>query len=334
MQYSPQLMPLRQWIAGYMCSRGVDCEADEVFITSGAQQALTILSHLLLDPGEPAVIEELTFTGIQQITAGRGARILTVPTDLSTGVDLHALEDAFQHTPRPRLAVIIPDFHNPLGVSLPDEKRRGIAQLAAGYGVPVIEDDPYSPLRFAGATLPPVKAYDDEGFIFYVGSFSKMLAPSVRLGWIVAPLELIPRITLLREAIDLESSILTQAAVYEFLSQGYLEPHLERLNSANRERCDALLNALEEHLGGITHWTQPEGGLFVWVTLPEQIDMWRLFERAVERRVVYIPGPAFAADGGYRNTMRLNFSNVQLDVVRDAIARLAAVIYLALEERN
>ncbi len=182
MQYSPQYAPLRAWIADYMRGRGVACDERQIFITNGAQQGLTILSRLLLDPGQPAVIESATFTGIQQVTAGRGADVRAVPTDLQTGVDVDALEAAFRQPPKPRLAVIIPDFHNPLGVSLSRDKRAQIAELAARYGVPVIEDDPYSALRFAGEPLPPIKAYDEAGYVFYLGSFSKMLAPSVRLG--------------------------------------------------------------------------------------------------------------------------------------------------------
>jgi 2-aminoadipate transaminase len=326
MQYSPQFPPLRQWIAGYMRSKGVPCEENEVFITNGAQQGLAILSRLLLDPGQPAVIEAFTFTGIQQVTAGRGAVVRTVPTNLQTGVDIDALEAAFREQPTPRMAVIIPDFHNPLGVSLSPEKRGQIAALAAKYRVPVIEDDPYSALRFEGETLPPIKAYDEEGFVFYVGSFSKMLAPSVRLGWIVASADLIPKISVLRESIDLESSILTQEAVYEFLAQGSLEPHLKSLNATNRERRDVLLASLDEHLGGLATWTRPEGGLFVWVTLPADVDTWAMFEEAVARKVVYIPGAAFALDGGARNTMRLNFSNAKPENIREGVARLADVI--------
>ncbi len=328
MQYSPQYVPLREWIAAYMRSRGVDCDVRNIFITNGAQQGLTILSRLLLDPGQPVVIEAATFTGIQQVTAGRGADVRTVPTNLETGVDLDSLEAAFKRNPRPRFAVIIPDFHNPLGVSLSAEKRHVIADLASKYGVPIIEDDPYSALRFEGDKLPPVKAYDEAGYVFYLGSFSKMLAPSVRLGWIVAPDELIPKITVFRESIDLESSILTQQAVYEFVSQGFLDDHLICFNAVNQQRRDALLSALEEHLGGIATWTHPQGGLFVWVTLPEGMDTWAMFEKAIEKKVIYIPGAAFTIDATCRNAMRLNFSNLRPDLIDEAVSRLADVIHM------
>lgn len=326
MQYSPMHEPLREWIAGYMARRGVDCRPEQVFITNGAQQGLAILSRLFLDPGEPAVIEAVTFTGVQQVTGGRGAIVRTIPTDLATGADVDALEMAFRQRPRPRLAVIIPDFHNPLGVSLSAEKRLRIAELAARYGVPVVEDDPYSALRFAGQPLPPIKAYDQDGLVFYLGSFSKILAPTARLGWIVAPAALLPKVTVLRESIDLESSTLIQRAVSLFLEQGLLDAHLARFNAANRLRRDALFAALEQHLGDVATWTRPEGGLFTWVTLPPAVDAWDMLADAVERQVAYVPGAAFAVEGGYRNTLRLNFSNVRPELIPVAVARLAEVV--------
>lgn len=325
LQYSPQHQGLRGWIAEYMGKRGVHCSPDDIFITNGAQQGLAILSRLLLDPGDLAVIERITFTGIQQITAGRGAEVITVPTDLDSGVDIDALEQAFKF--QPRLAVLIPDFHNPLGVSLSAEKRKHIARLSACYNVPVIEDDPYSALRFEGQMLPPIKAYDDAGTVFYLGSFSKMLAPAVRLGWIVAPAELIPRITVFRESMDLESSILTQAAVYEFLSRGWMDDHLRTFNAANRERRDALVESLDLHFADIANWTIPQGGLFSWVSFPGDVDTWDLFDAAVAREVAYVPGGAFAVEGGYRSTMRLNFSNARPEKIREAVARLAETIH-------
>jgi 2-aminoadipate transaminase len=326
LQYSPPHEPLRQWIAGWMQQRGVVCAPDEVFLTSGAQQGLAILSRLFLDRGEPSVVEAVTFTGVQQVTAGRGAAVRTIPTDLATGADMDALEDALRRSPRPRLIVLIPDFHNPLGVSLTPEKRRRAAALAAAYGVPIIEDDPYSALRFEGDATPPIRAYDETGLVCYIGSFSKMIAPALRLGWIVAPPTLAERITVLRESLDLESSGLIQRAVYRFVAQGLLEPHLDQLNRANRVRRDVLLVELAANFGEDVHWTRPQGGLFVWLTLAEGVDTWNRFRRALDRKVAYIPGSAFAVDGGARNALRLNFSNVPPERIPEAVGRLAEAL--------
>lgn len=334
LQYSPPFGPLRDWLAATMRMRGVECTADNIFITNGSQQGLTIASRLFLNPDDLAVVEEVTFTGVRQVVDGQGARVVTVSTDLATGVDIDALELAFCSTPRPRLAILITDFHNPLGVSLSYEKREQVANLAARYEVPVVEDDPYSALRYAGAPIPPIKAFDSAGAILYVSSFSKMLAPAVRLGWMVAPAALLPQVTVVRESIDLESSGLMQRAVFEFLSRGALEPHLARLNSANRQRRDATLAALRDYLGGVAAWTIPQGGLFVWVTLPEGVDTWAMFEAAVSNKVAYIPGAAFAVSGGHANTLRLNYSNVKPDAIAEGIRRLAQVILETVDDHR
>jgi 2-aminoadipate transaminase len=260
------------------------------------------------------------------VTKGRGAEVRAVPTDPIGGVDIGALEVAMKRKPQPRMVVLIPAFHNPLSATLTPDQRRRIAALAAETGVPVIEDDPYSPLQFDGEMHPPIKAYDEAGFVFYVGSFSKVLAPGVRLGWIVAPTDLLPEITTMRESLDLETSTLTQRAVALFLERGELEPHLEKLRHIHRQRRDALLAALDENLAGEAEWTEPEGGLFVWLTLRKGIDTWELFEQSIARRVAYIPGAAFAVEGGAENTMRLSFSNVTPAKIETGIARLAQVI--------
>ena len=327
LQYRPRYAPLLEWIADYMNGRGVVCTPEQVFITNGNQQGLSILSRLFLDSDGVAVTDAITFTGINQITAGRGADVRAVPVDLRTGTDMAALETAFAAHPRPQLCVLIPDFHNPLGVSMTADKRQQVAQLAARYGVPVVEDDPYAALRFSGEPTPPIKAYDDSGHVFYLGSFSKMLAPAARLGWMIAPSELLPKITVFRESIDLESSALTQRAVAEFLGRDLLPAHLDRLNAVNKSRAEALLDALDIHLGDVAMWTQPDGGLFVWVTLHDDaINTWDLLDAALEAGVAYVPGGAFAVDGGHQHTMRLNFSKVAEADIRAGVRRLAQVI--------
>lgn len=331
LQYSPQWFPLRDWIAEYMLTRGVQCAPEQVFITNGNQHGLQILSRLFVDDDRDVVVtEQAVFTGIKQVTAGRGCRVCTVPTDLRSGADIDALEAAFAAPEPPRMAILIPDFHNPLSVTISREKRERIAALAAHYGVPVIEDDAYSALRFEGESLPPIKAYDEDGFVFYLGSFSKMLSPGLRLGWMIVPEPLLSKVTVLRESFDLETSTLIQRSVAEFLQRGELAPHLTSLNAANRERRDALLAALNMHLSGIATWTVPQGGLFVWVTLPPSVDTWELLPQAIDNQVVFVPGAAFAVEEGLQNTMRLNFSSVSPAQFDEAVSRLGDVISRAL----
>lgn len=327
LQYGPQSRELCEWIANYMNQRGVKCTADNIFITNGNQQGLNVISRLFLSTRQPAVIEEATFTGIQQVTAGRGAAIRTIPTDYATGADMDALEAAFAQQPRPQLAILISDFHNPLGVTISREKRQRAAQLAAQYGVPLIEDDPYSALRFSGEAIPPIKAFDEEGYVFYLGSLSKMFAPAIRMGWLIAPVELMPKLMVMRESFDLESSVLLQRALAEFLNRGLLEAHLAQLNAVNKERCTVLMESLDEFFGDIGTWTVPEGGLFSWMTLhDETIDTWDMLKDAIDQKVAYIPGSPFAVNGDKRNAMRLNFSNVKPELLPEGVRRLADVV--------
>jgi len=329
LQYGPPDKSLREWIAGYMADKGVRCSVENIAITNGAQQSLAILSRLFADPGESAVIEEATFTGIQQVTVGRRLNVMTVPTNLDSGVDVDAVEACFRKSPRPKFAIIIPDFHNPLGVTISVQKRKRLCDIAASCNIPIIEDDPYSPLRFEGEPVPALKALDRHNKIIYIGSFSKMLAPGIRLGWIVAPEDIIDRITVLRESLDLESSQLMQRAVADFLCMGNLTASLHKLNETNRRRKVELLDALEAHFAPMgAHWTTPEGGLFVWVTLNEKIDTWTLFKKAIEKKVAFIPGTSFAVNGGFQNTLRLNFSNVRDGMLEEGIRRLASIVKL------
>lgn len=327
LQYGPPFAPLKEQIVEYMHTCGVECAADDVFITNGNQQGLDLGARLFLDRGARVAVEECTFTGVLQVVQGHGAEAVPIPVDMETGMDVDALECALRQAPRPRLIITIPDFHNPLGVSLAEEKRARLAHLAARYQIPIIEDSPYAPLRFSGDARMPLKAYDESGAVIYLGSFSKMISPALRLGWMVAPRELLPRFTVLREALDLESSQLIQRTVAEFLARGCLEPHLKQLNAANRIRRDRMLCALERELEGIAWWTSPEGGLFVWLTLPQGVNTQELLRRALAENVAFVPGSAFAAEQGRgENSLRLNFSNVPSGKIGEGIQRLAGAI--------
>ncbi len=326
LQYSPQWRPLQEWIAAHMNERGVRCSPEEVFITNGAQQGLAIVSRLFLDRGEPVVLESLTFTGVQQVTSGRGAKVVSFTIDPVDGHDIDGFEAAITSSPSPRLAVVIPNFHNPLGISLSIDDRQRVAALCAEHAIPLIEDDPYSLLRFEGELDPPIRSFDEAGRVFYLGSFSKLLAPALRLGWIVAPVDLAPTVTVLRESFDLESSTLTQRMVMEFIDRGLLPAHLERSRDAYRERGTAMLRALDSHLGDIARWSRPEGGIFTWVELPESVDTTEIFTEAVEQKVAYIPGAVFSTTGGHHNTMRLSYANLTPELIDEGVERLAGVV--------
>ncbi len=325
LQYGPPYGPLRELLAAHMSQRGVVCTPDEIFITSGSQQSLELLMRLLVDDGQGVAVEALTFTGILQATRAHRARLTAVPLDYRHGLDLEAFAAALGQAPQ--AAIVIPDFHNPLGVSLPPATREHLARLVARAGTPLIEDDPYSLLRFDGDPWRPIKAYDADQAVIYCGSFSKILAPSLRLGWMVAPPHLHPKLTVLRESIDLESSQLWQRTAAEFLDAGFLAPHLDRLRALNAERSRALDAALSRHLTGRATWSQPQGGLFAWVELNAAIDTTALLPTAIAQGVAYVPGAAFAAapDVGAHG-LRLNFSNLAPAEIDQAVSTLARVV--------
>lgn len=335
LQYGPPFPPLKNQIVDLMASRGVTVTADQVFITTGAQQALNVLARLFLDPGAPVILEELVYSGILQAIAPSQPQILSVPTDLTEGIDVEAVEDYLLAGHRPAFLYTIPVAHNPLGVNISPAGRESLVELARRYGLPIIEDDPYGFLRYDGPPLRPLRALDDE-WIFYVGSFSKILAPALRLGWMIVPDSLLGKLTVIKESYDLETSAFIQRAVAAYLAGGSLPAHLERLRSAYRQRRDTMLAALKRYFPASAHWSRPDAGMFIWVELPGHVDTSALLPQAVDEiQVAYIPGSAFSATGGSRtahgqpdahNCLRLNFSNAACDQIEDGLARLGGFL--------
>lgn len=326
LQYRPPLPELKDQIVQLMAQRGVTCTAEQIFLTTGAQQGLDVLARLLLNPGGEVLLEEAVYPGVQQVVAPMQPHILSVPTDLRTGMDVEAVEAHLRHRARPAFIYAISDAHNPLGVSISAPKRQRLVALAHQYGVPIIEDDPYGFLHYGQAPMLPMRALDEE-WLFYLGSFSKMIAPALRLGWVVAPASLLPKLTVVKEAGDLESSALMQRAVSAYLAAGHLPAHLQRLRQEYGRRRDAMLAAIERHFPAGSRWTVPAGGMFVWVELPAWVDTAVLLQTAVEQeQVAYIPGYAFAVPGHtITNCLRLNFSNCTPELIEEGMARLGRV---------
>jgi 2-aminoadipate transaminase len=333
LQYGSPYGPLEEQIVDLMRRRGVRCRPDQVLVTSGAQQGLDIAARMLLDSGRQVAMEELTYTGIHQVVAPREATVLTVPSDLDTGLDVDALETLLADGARPAFLYVMSDAHNPLGVSLPVEKRERLVELAHRYDMLLVEDDPYGLLGYDGELAPPLRALDAERVI-YVGSFSKILAPGLRLGWMVAPPAILERAALVKESGDLETSSLIQRTVATYFEDQDFDRHLAGLRDAYRERRDAMLAALEKHGPERGRFSRPSGGMFVFLELPEGVDCVRLLERAVEEeQLAFIPGHAFAPaaarrarPGLGRNCMRLSFSSCSPSRIDDAIRRLAALV--------
>jgi 2-aminoadipate transaminase len=255
-------------------------------------------------------------------------RKLPVRTDPQSGMDVEALAALLESGERPALIYALSDGHNPLGVSMSMATRQRLVELARRYGVPIIEDDAYGLLHYEGQSLPALRSLDPD-WVFYVGSFSKVLAPGVRQGWAVVPEALIPLLSALKESSDIDTTTLGQRLVLGFLEGGYLEGHLRRLQGEYRARRDALLQALQAHFPSEARWSRPTGGMFVWVELPSQVDTLNLLRRAVEEeQVAFLPGAAFAVEGGRSasHCLRLNFSHCGPEQLTDAVARLGRVL--------
>lgn len=327
LQYGPPFQPLKQHVVSLMAQRGVACREEQVFLTAGAQQGINLLSRLLLEPGSKVIVEQMTYTGCQQVLRASQADFLTVPTDFPTGMDVDAVERLLEGGERPALIYAVPDGHNPLAVSMSYEKRVRLVELARAYRVPVIEDDPYGFLYYESA-LPPLRALEDR-WVLYVGTFSKIMAPALRTGWMVVPASLIKHLAIIKEASDIDMAPLNQRAISAYLDAGHLPEHLGNLRQEYRRRRDAMLSALRIHFPTGASWEIPSSGLFIWVELPDGADTGALFEVAIEtEKVAFIPGHAFCVNDEHpaTNRMRLNFSNSSVERIEDGVQRLARVI--------
>jgi 2-aminoadipate transaminase len=326
--------PLRQFAVEWMGRFGLRLDESNVLITSGGLQGLDLAARLLINPGDPIVVESPTFLGALQSFTISQAQFLSVPIDDEQGICPERLEAALRQ--RPALIYLIPTFQNPTGVTLSAQRRREIIELADRYQVPIVEDDPYSHLRFEGEEVSPLVRLDADlrggtgkglqGNVIYVGSFSKMLGPGLRVGWLVGPAEVIRRLTLLKQGTDVHAGVLAQMIVHQVTQDDFMVGHTERLRAALRVRRDAMLGALERHFPPGVQWTRPEGGLFLWVTLPPTIDAADLLAEALEHQVAFVPGQSFYADGSGQHTLRLNYSYPTPEQIETAIERLGKIL--------
>jgi 2-aminoadipate transaminase len=330
--------PLREWIVTKMAQYGIEAAPENVLVTSGSQQALDLIGKVLLNPGDRVLTERPTYLGALQAWQAYQAEYVTVPIGddgLRTGA---VLEEAL--SAGPKFMYLLPNFQNPGGVTLPLGRRWEIIAVADRYGIPIIEDDPYGELRYEGEHIPPLVVLDARkldlvnsnghnlinGNVIYLSTFSKTLAPGLRLGWMVAPTSVIEKCVMAKQGMDLHTSSFMQMVVYEVVKDGFLKEHINHIRRVYRERRDVMLAAMSRYFPPDVHWTRPQGGLFLWVTLPEWLDAAELFNRAVANKVAFVPGTSFFPDAGGHNTMRLNFSNAQPEQIEVGIRRLGEVL--------
>jgi DNA-binding transcriptional MocR family regulator len=325
--------PLRRWIVGHMARLGVACEEDNIVITSGSQQALEFLGRLLLSAGDTALVAAPTYLGALQAFAACEPRYDALAPELGNRTPASYAEAARAGGGRVKFAYVVPDYANPTGESLSLAARARLLDLAGELDVPIIEDAAYAALRFDAEALPAITALEvarrggiDRARAIYCGTFSKVLSPGLRVGWIVAGRPLIRRLVLVKQASDLNSATLNQVVVHR-LAEALFDSQVAAARAHYRKRRDAMLLALARHMGKGVAWTKPHGGLFVWVRFPEHVDARTLLERALaEEAIAFVPGAAFFFDDRGRNCARLSFSLPGEAAIADGIARLAALL--------
>lgn len=325
-------LPLREMIARHTMRYGIEVTAENIMITSGSQQALDLIGKIFINHGDRIIVESPTYLGALQAWNLYGAEYVTVRSD-EDGMCTDELDAALRAGPK--FIYVLPNFQNPTGVTTSLQRRLELVELADRYGVPIIEDDPYGQLRFEGEHIAPIVDLDEKihqqegiytGNVIYLSTFSKTLAPGIRLAWVIGPPEVIRKMVTAKQGADLNTSTFNQMIAYEVGKGGFIDQHVQHICAVYGERRDTMLDALTEHMPEGVHWTRPQGGLFLWVTLPEGMDTVEIFKDAVKQKVAFVPGISFHPDGAGRNTMRLNFSYCKPEVINEGIARLALVI--------
>jgi 2-aminoadipate transaminase len=343
LQYGPTegYRPLRELIVAHMARYGILASVDNVLITSGSQQALDLVAKLLINRGDRILVERPTYLGALQAFDLMGAEYVTVPVD-EQGMQTCNMEEALRSGPK--FMYILPNFQNPGGVTLSRTRRDQLVALSDKYGIPIIEDDPYGQLRYEGEHISPLVVLDrinvarDSGYklgnVIYLSTFSKVLAPGLRLGWIVAPPDVIAKLVQLKQSADLHTSSFTQMVAYEVARDGFIDEHVKVIRATYKERRDAMLAALKDFFPSEVSWTHPHGGLFLWVTMPPSLDSSRLLDCALRQNVAFVPGEPFFPQGDEGSHMRLNFSNAQPEQIREGIRRLSIAVAHELEHRT
>lgn len=324
---------LREMIAQYYCEDNlINVDIDNILITSGSQQALDLLGKLFINAGDRILVENPTYLGALQAWNSYETEYITIQTD-DDGLIPENLIDALRSSPK--FIYSMPTFQNPTGITMSLERRKQFIEISTRFGIPIVEDDPYGQLRYEGESLPTVQAIDhqmnslnglENGNVIYLSTFSKLLAPGLRLAWVIAPKNVIRKLVQLKQGTDLHTSSFNQVVAYEVAKDGYLRKHIQLIRERYHERRNAMIEMLEEYMPQGVTWTQPKGGLFLWLTLPEHIKATDVFKEAICEKVAFVPGDSFFALGGGENTMRLNFSNASVEKINEGIACLGRAI--------
>jgi 2-aminoadipate transaminase len=331
LQYGPTegLVETRRCIAEVMLAEGMRVDPEDIVVTTGGQQVIDLVTKTLVDPGDVIVAEAPTYPGAVPTFFSYQAGVVQIDMDRD-GMRIDLLEETLDRLERegrrPKFIYTVPTFQNPAGVTMSLERRRQLVEIARRRELLVLEDNPYGLLRYEGDPLPPLYALDGGVYVMYLGTFSKILSPGIRMGWVVAPPPVLEKINLGKQAVDLCSSTLSQLLVQAYFEEARWRDYVESLTEVYRDRRDTMLDALAELFPREAEWTRPHGGMFIWVTLPDFIDTTDLLARALRDNVAFVPGAAAYLDGRGHNSMRLNFSATDGDDIREGIRRIGEVV--------
>jgi 2-aminoadipate transaminase len=331
LQYGPTegLDETKECIAEVMAAEGMKVDLEDLIVTTGGQQVIDLVTRTLIDPGDVVIAEGPTYPGAVPSFSSYQADVVQIDTD-DEGMRVDRLPEVLDRLDRdgrrPKFVYTVPSFQNPSGVTMSLERRRRLVQIAHERQLLVLEDNPYGLLRYEGSALPTLRALDGGVYVMYLGTFSKILSPGLRLGWVAAPPPVLEKINLGKQAADLCTSTLSQLLVQAYFDEGIWRDYVDSLNEIYRARRDAMLDALAEFFPPQAEWTRPGGGLFIWVTLPDFIDTTDLLARALRENVAFVPGEAAYLDGRGRSSMRLNFSGSDEDTIREGVRRIGEVV--------
>ncbi len=324
---------LREYCAYRSKAEGIEASLGNVVITSGSQQALDVTSKVFLNPGDAVIVEAPSYLG------GLGAMRTYQPTFTPVMMDddgliVDELEETVKNMdPKPKLLYSVPTFQNPAGVTMPEKRRKKLVDLAHEYDFVVMEDNPYGDLRYSGKPVRAIKAFDDEGRIIYMSTFSKIFSPGMRLAWVIGDEGFIRKFVIAKQSTDLCTNSFVQRILYEYCRRDLLDEHIKKIREMYKEKRDVMLSSLEEYFPEGCTWTKPDGGLFLWARVPEYISTKNMISEAIKQRVAYVHGAAFFVDGSGTNTMRLCFSYASNDKIKEGIKRLGRVIEQEIKSR-
>jgi 2-aminoadipate transaminase len=323
------LTELREQLVARMRRKGIDCDLQNTIITSGSQQGLDLVSKVFIDPRDMVVCGAPTFLGGAGVFASYQAQMEAIPID-GEGMPPDILEDRLwklhRHGRNFKMLYALPTFQNPSGVTTPESRRRKILDICADLDMIIIEDDPYSDIRYSGEEMRPIKSFDKEGRVIYMSTFSKILAPGLRVAWLTSSDDIAAKLVIAKQSTDLCTNTFGQYIANEYLSRGLVDKHIEVIKKIYKGKRDIMLKSMKDSFPEGVRWTRPDGGMFCWVTVPDYIDTPEMFDKAIANNVAYVPGNAFYTNDGGHDSMRLNFTHPTDEMIKVGIERLAQVI--------